>query len=610
MRLHLLSDIHLETGPYQLPNDLDFDVLIAAGDIGEGTLGIEWLKTSTDKPVVSVLGNHEYYSACKVERVDRLQEIRDAAAGSNVHVLDNESIVIGGVRFLGATLWTDFGDGHAGLMAEAGQRMNDFYEIREQGRRFDPKDALALHKESMQFLQCALVTPFDGETSVVVTHHHPHLDSLRRFGVDEALITDTRNWRRSRMSEHNETYRVAGYASDLSRFLATHSNEIGLWCCGHLHRLIDYANSGVRIVCNPRGYSFQCRGDQRYFNPRFILNPYDTLDDPINAEFAAIKPQLETLHNEILELSEHTEASDGIVRTAITEAIKSRATSFELEFNRGREYTISNLNGGRLGQFTGNVLSSPSLNFYVNDALDSQFGKPLPEETVRLLDAQNAAFRQMEIFTKVPELRRVEACRRIASGLHALRTAGYQVEFFWEKNAGKVPWRLLCGGLGRLFVCGQNDKESIRRINIIFNGHIRFRQNNASGFFNVPVLAAPDANGADEDIDDDDLAMFRNAKLRFQGEMVSKIIEIVTPGDILKRSMNENGVSLDDLRQKMAPYFSEVFGVLVGDCKLDLSVAKNLKTALNKPEEDWLQIQKKYDLQLQEACSGSLKIEP
>ena len=56
-------------------------------------------------PVLYVAGNHEHYD----ERIGRLHEkLREAAAGSNVHILENETFELDGYRFFGATLWTDF----------------------------------------------------------------------------------------------------------------------------------------------------------------------------------------------------------------------------------------------------------------------------------------------------------------------------------------------------------------------------------------------------------------------------------------------------------------------------------------------------------------------
>jgi len=55
--------------------------------------------------VLYVVGNHEHYD----ERIGRLHEkLREAAEGSNVHILENEAFELDGYRFFGATLWTDF----------------------------------------------------------------------------------------------------------------------------------------------------------------------------------------------------------------------------------------------------------------------------------------------------------------------------------------------------------------------------------------------------------------------------------------------------------------------------------------------------------------------
>jgi len=61
MRIKIISDLHQEFGL----SDLDFsnaDLVILAGDTNLGTKGIEWVKKNIPaKPVIYVLGNHEYY---------------------------------------------------------------------------------------------------------------------------------------------------------------------------------------------------------------------------------------------------------------------------------------------------------------------------------------------------------------------------------------------------------------------------------------------------------------------------------------------------------------------------------------------------------------------
>ena len=105
MKIHVLSDLHTEFAPFH-PPETDADVVVLAGDVGVGTRGVpmirEWFP---DRPVVYVAGNHEFYR----EAIPRLSEkIAGAAEGTRVHYLENRAVVIGGVRFLGCTLWTDF----------------------------------------------------------------------------------------------------------------------------------------------------------------------------------------------------------------------------------------------------------------------------------------------------------------------------------------------------------------------------------------------------------------------------------------------------------------------------------------------------------------------
>jgi hypothetical protein len=127
LRLWILSDLHLEfTRGWDLPaGDArpDFDVLVVAGDlIPRMSRGVQWLlERVPDHPVVYIAGNHEPYG----QDLDRdLEKARVAAAGSNIHVLQNETITIGGITFICCTLWTDFDLLDYAMMA-AGETMND-----------------------------------------------------------------------------------------------------------------------------------------------------------------------------------------------------------------------------------------------------------------------------------------------------------------------------------------------------------------------------------------------------------------------------------------------------------------------------------------------------
>ncbi len=105
MKIQIISDLHQEFGKTELYFD-NADVIVLAGDVNLGTKGIEWIKeVISDKPVIYVLGNHEYY---KGSYPKTLNKIKSTTEDSNVFVLENSYVDIGDVRFHGATLWTDF----------------------------------------------------------------------------------------------------------------------------------------------------------------------------------------------------------------------------------------------------------------------------------------------------------------------------------------------------------------------------------------------------------------------------------------------------------------------------------------------------------------------
>ena len=184
-------------------------------------------------PCVYVAGNHEHYKGSIKEG---LEDGHYAAAQfPNVHFLENDFVIIDGVRFIGATLWTDYRiEGHPELaMFHAHERMNDYRQIAKQRnpwQRFLPETAYRMHQQSRRFIDAALKA--DPITTVVVTHHLPHAKSIpSRFKGD--LLN-------------------AAFASDLSDVIE--SGQPALWVHGHTHDNCDYQVGGTRVVCNPRGY--------------------------------------------------------------------------------------------------------------------------------------------------------------------------------------------------------------------------------------------------------------------------------------------------------------------------------------------------------------------
>lgn len=251
MKLNILSDLHLSCGALPRPEN-DADVVILAGDIARPQDAIAWA-SGFAQPVLYVPGNHEYYGGSIVGTVESLKRL---CAGTTIHVLDNDELVIGGVRFLGTTLWTDFmlfgqGERQTAAIGEALRSMRDFSRIRigdAPQALFTPADSAALFAVHAQWLEARLAERYAGPT-VVVTHHAPSRSSIHPRFVDSLLN--------------------ACFVSDAERLLD--GDRARLWVHGHTHDSFDYLQNGTRVVCNPRGYAKDGVNENPRFDPDFSV---------------------------------------------------------------------------------------------------------------------------------------------------------------------------------------------------------------------------------------------------------------------------------------------------------------------------------------------------
>lgn len=193
MRLAAFSDIHLEKRdqrPWLFAHN-SADAVILAGDIHTKGRGVKWAQDTFDCPVIYVLGNHEGWGE---HWQNILEKMKKEAEGSHVSVLNNQSLTLGSVRFLGSTLWTGFDcwPDKREAMFEAGQGrdmympgMRDYKYIRTSGyRKILPRDTLGWNSASRQWLLDTAQQPWEGQT-VVVTHHSPLIEGLRHGKVTE-----------------------------------------------------------------------------------------------------------------------------------------------------------------------------------------------------------------------------------------------------------------------------------------------------------------------------------------------------------------------------------------------------------------------------------------
>lgn len=249
MRLHVLSDLHMEGRPFTLP-DVDADVLVLAGDIttlakhGTGVVR-SWAQA---RPVVYVAGNHEYYRGLFPTAVAELPTEYTSAPG--LHILENAEWRFQDVRFLGCTLWTDFNyyKNPTRGKRDAEELLNDYELIRfdmgNDTRKLLPVDTLEAHNFSLNWLKGKLWDELWAGKTVVVTHHMPSEKSVS----PEFLTSDTN----------------PAFVSRLDYLFP----NVDMWIHGHTHIACRYEADGCQVVCNPRGYN---REDGNGFDARLVV---------------------------------------------------------------------------------------------------------------------------------------------------------------------------------------------------------------------------------------------------------------------------------------------------------------------------------------------------
>ncbi|MBJ3785594.1 metallophosphoesterase [Devosia sediminis] len=244
MKLWVVSDLHCDHYPWTPAQVPGHDVMIIAGDVSNGPLPAQRelfrIGQHTSAPIIFVPGNHDLFGVPLNGIVGNKRLERDG-----IHILPaGQSVVIGGARFIGATLWTDFtlADDVYGSEAWAAQQMPDYAKIRrDDGTLIWPADTSAAHRQHRAAIEGVLLQPFAGPT-VVITHHAPSRRSI-------AGAVDTPD---------------AAFASDLEGMIHKHQPE--LWVHGHVHQHHDYHIRNTRIIANPRGY----QGDEWVEDSGFV----------------------------------------------------------------------------------------------------------------------------------------------------------------------------------------------------------------------------------------------------------------------------------------------------------------------------------------------------
>lgn len=261
MKICLVSDLHLEFKDIPVIKN-DADVLILGGDIcvadhftkSENSpyypyqqLYLNFFQECSKnfKHVLYVLGNHEHYHG----NFNHSAGILKNAVGHLVTVLDNESVIIDGVKFIGTTLWTDCNKQNPITMDILKQGMNDYrivkYNQGESYFRLGPVHTAKAHATALEFIKNEAA----GHDNVVVIGHH----APTHKSIGEKYKA--------------EFHMNGGYSSDLSELILDNP-QIKLWTLGHVHHAHQYYIGDTLVACNPKGYP----GEVSTWNPDRILD--------------------------------------------------------------------------------------------------------------------------------------------------------------------------------------------------------------------------------------------------------------------------------------------------------------------------------------------------
>lgn len=262
MKLRIISDIHcdINSGKNTNLNFTSDDFVICCGDISGDRIATEkWINKNIKQGIV-VGGNHLGYNHETFGKEESLnlsiKYLQNKFQGP-VYFLENQSIIVNDICFIGCILFTDFNlyGNPDGCKFVAQKFLNDFRNVKlyKNGKltTISTDNQLEFHKKSIAYIE-KTCQKYKDKKVVVVTHHAPSFKSISE--------------------EYKNDLLSAAFASNLD-YLPKRYPNIKLWCHGHIHSSTDYKLGNVRIIANPLGY-----GDENSaFNPEGIIVDTDKL---------------------------------------------------------------------------------------------------------------------------------------------------------------------------------------------------------------------------------------------------------------------------------------------------------------------------------------------
>lgn len=248
-----LSDIHLDSSNYPFYQNINtdgVDIIILAGDIGNKFQAMNFIKPFLDKGiiVIYVLGNHEFYNEntkpLTIAEIIKGWKEREEK-NENLYVLNNESIIIDGIKFIGSTGWTNITP-EMFSEKEVNSELNmssDFHKIMKtklmkgyvtlRGYPISIENYKELHDEAINYIKEEIAKPFNG-TKILITHH-----PLTKNSNNPEYPTDNFNFQL--------------YCSEYDSIIE--KSDLDYYFHGHVHHSCSYYLNGTLVDCNAYGYA-------------------------------------------------------------------------------------------------------------------------------------------------------------------------------------------------------------------------------------------------------------------------------------------------------------------------------------------------------------------
>lgn len=238
MKIQVISDLHLEHGaPFNFVKAEGADVLVLAGDIDSFDGALSFVKQCASMlPTIMILGNHEPMGHSIEETVAFWESVNI----DNFHFLNNRTVEINGVHFIGSTLWSDLNADPVNSFAIT-KVVADFKMIwnKDYTNKVSISDLQREHDIAKSFILNELAKGY--EKAVVITHHLPTYQS-----ISHKYANSTMN---------------AAFATNMDYVFSSYAYDMKLWIHGHTHDCFDYMiTPQTRVVCNPRGYPNEYNG--------------------------------------------------------------------------------------------------------------------------------------------------------------------------------------------------------------------------------------------------------------------------------------------------------------------------------------------------------------